>query len=118
MATIAATVVPGTTRADKNCWTATWANVTSADTCTSVALPVAGDRSVQFSGTFDSATVALHGSNDGSNYLVLTDPQANGISTTVAKIEQIEEITLHVKPVFTGGGGSQSITVTLFMVKR
>lgn len=73
----------------------------------------ASDRSVQFVGTFDSATLVLQGSNDGTNWVTLTDPQGNAISKTSAGLEQIEEITRYVRPSSSGGGGSQSVSVYL-----
>ena len=44
------------------------------------------DRSAQIVGTFDSATITIEGSNDGTNYTTLTDPQGNALSFTTAAI--------------------------------
>jgi hypothetical protein len=72
-----------------------------------------GDRTVQFTGTFDSATVVIEGANVGT-YTTLTDPQGNALSKTAAAIEQIMEIPRFVRPNSSGGAGSQSVTVTMF----
>ncbi len=98
----------------------TWTPVTNADS----AAPVSGhwgdyaDRTIQISGTFDSATVVLQGSNDDVTYAAITDPQGNAISKTSAAIEACIEGTLFVKPTFSGGGASQSLTVTLCMRRQ
>lgn len=75
--------------------------------------PDYSDRSVQITGTFDSATVVLEGSNDGTNWVTLTDPQGNAISKTSAGLEQIEEVTRYIRPKHSGGTSAESITVTV-----
>lgn len=96
-----------------------WTPLTSANAAgTPIELSGSTIRSIQFSGTFDSATIILEGSNDGTNYQTLTDPQGNAISKTSAALEQIEEATRYVRPSSSGGSGSQSITATLFLVRR
>lgn len=81
-----------------------------------VAAPMAGaaDRTVQVEGTFGGATVVFQGSNDGSNYETLTDPQGNLLSWTSGGIKQVLQLTRYVQPVTTGGGGS-SINVNLLL---
>lgn len=115
MATVTPTVTevnPGTGQA---AWKAVWALIGDSDTCVASPITLAPytDRSVQISGTFNSATVKLQGSNDGTNYLDLTDPQGNAISKTSAGLEQVEEATIYVKPV-SSGGTSSSTTVTVY----
>ena len=67
-----------------HCRLVVWAGVTSADTCAAFEGSDFSDRSVQIEGTFASATVVLKGSNDGTNYQNLTDPQGNAISKSAA----------------------------------
>jgi len=88
---------------------------------TDVGLPVAvhyalaTDRSVQVHGTFGvGGTVLIEGSNDGTNWYTLTDPQGNALSVTAAKIEAISEPTVYVRPRVTAGDGTTSLTVTIF----
>ena len=119
MADVAPTRTPMTAFNERNCHVIAWTPLTSAN-ASGEAVEMGGfsDRSIQISGTFNGATVVLQGSNDGTNYHTLTDPQGNAISFTSAdRIEQIMELTRYVKPVSTGGGGSQSLTVTIFMKK-
>lgn len=96
-------------------YTMTWTPLTAANNVGSaISLDGWADRSVQFSGTWDSATAILQGSNDGTTYFTLTDPQANAISKTADAIEQIEENVRYVRPSTSGGGGSQSLKCIVF----
>lgn len=73
------------------------------------------DRSVQFTGTFGSGgTVLFEGSNDGTNYVVLTDPQGNAITKTAASIEMVTELTRYVRPRVSAGDGTTAIVITVF----
>lgn len=71
------------------------------------------DRCIQVAGTFGSATVTVHGSNDGTNYAALRDNTGTAISITTAAIRQIGEIPTYVKPVISGGDGTQSLTIII-----
>jgi hypothetical protein len=75
--------------------------------------PWGADKSVQVAGTFGGATIVIQGSNDGTNYHTLTDPQGNAVSFTVAGIEAITENTRYIRPSLSGGDGTTSLTVTL-----
>ena len=90
-----------------------WASVTQADTFAPLKLDRAPFAySMQVAGTFGGATVVLHGSLDGSNYVPLRDAKGDAISLTAAGIVMIGDLALHLKPVATGGS-SQSLQVTL-----
>lgn len=74
------------------------------------------DRSIQFNGTFGAGgTIKLQGSNDGTNWFELTDPQGNAISKQAAGIEACVEITQFVRPFVSAGDGTTSLTATLVM---
>lgn len=94
----------------------TWADIGDSDTCAPYSIPGARDRTVQISGTFNSATIVIQGTvdSDGTNgvYATLTDPQGNAISKTSAAIEAITENTTWTKPA-TSGGSSSSVTVKI-----
>lgn len=94
-----------------------WAGLTTADADGSPAEWIQwADRCVQFNGTFGSGgTIKLQGSNDGSNWYDLADPQGNAISKTAAGIEQILEMTQYVRPFVSAGDGTTSLTATLVM---
>lgn len=97
----------------------TWEGLNHTNTTGApIMMPSWRDRSVQIVGTFDSGTVVFQGSNDGTNYVTLTDPQGNAISATSAKLEQIEEATVWVKPSISGGSGSEDVDVFLLITGR
>jgi len=117
MATIQHTVARVNTWGDDT-HIVTWAALTSADAVgSSVEMPGSSDRSVQITGTFDSATVVLQGSNDGTNWVTLTDPQGNAISKTAAALEMVQELTRYIRPSTSGGGASQNVNVIMLLKK-
>lgn len=111
MATITPTVVKAPECDDV--YIVTWV-MNDADTGTEVKLAGAADRSIQLAGTFGGATIVVAGSNDGTNFVTLTDPQGNALSKTAAAIEQIEELTRYIR-VATSGGTGTTITATLLV---
>ena len=82
----------------------TWSDVDSSDTCTAAECGWLVDKSVQISSA-SGGSIAIHGSNDGSAYVVLTDPQGNDITAlpgaTASAIEQILENTWYIQPIAT-----------------
>lgn len=93
-----------------------WTPITFAGTDVGSAFAMAqwSDRSVQVIGTFGvGGSVRWEGSNDGTNYAVLTDPQGNALDFTTAKIETVTEITAYVRPRITAGDGDTSLTVIM-----
>lgn len=75
------------------------------------------DKTVQFVGTFTGTpTIVLQGSNDGTNWETLTDPQGNAISSGVALMEAVTENPLYIRPSMSSGDGSTSVTVILLAV--
>ena len=93
----------------------TW-NLTTADpTGDLVSNPGAADRSIQFvAGTAGSATVALQGSNDGTNWIALTDGQGNAISFTASGVEMVAENMLHYRAILTTAGSGAVWTALFF----
>jgi hypothetical protein len=89
-----------------------WEALGDADTGEAVEVANFADRSIQVAGTFGSATVTVQGSNDGTNWATLNDPQGNALAVTSAKIEQILELTRYLR-VTTSGGTGTDLDVTL-----
>ena len=81
-----------------------------------IALPDHADRSVQVVGTFDDATLTMQGSNDGgTTWATLTDPQGNDIAfVNAAGLKQITEFSGLVRPLASGGSGSEDLDVYLY----
>lgn len=114
MATPAAvTARAGTVRDDS--YVVTWTGLANGENGAAVEMTGWADRSVQFTGTFSvNGTIQIEGSNDGTNYVVLTDPQGNNISKTAAALEMVTEITRYVRPRVTNGDGSTVLNCYLF----
>lgn len=96
----------------------TWSGLlaTSTDTGEPVKVLDWADYSVQFEGNFGvGGSITFEGSNDGTNFRALTDPQGNAITKTAAAIEQIEEAVRFVRPSVTAGDGATSLVATMFM---
>ncbi|HCZ47702.1 MAG TPA: hypothetical protein DCZ11_01705 [Gammaproteobacteria bacterium] len=112
-----ATITPSSVAtADVRAQVYAWAGfAASADVGAAVQVPGYRDRSVQISGTFaGSIEITIEGSNDGANYVALTDPQGNAIVKTAAAIEAISEPTRYIRPRASAGSGGAAVTVTLF----
>ena len=94
---------------------AVW-NLTTADP-TGDALSWAdwADRSVTFTGTWGGATAALEGSNDGSTWIPLADPQGTAITRTSNGIEAVLELTRYVRARLSTVGAGATIAATIMM---
>jgi len=64
------------------------------------------DKSVQVGGTLGGAAVRLQGSNDGTNWFTLTDPQGNPLSFSSPGLEAVSEATRFVRPAVVGGAAA------------
>jgi hypothetical protein len=94
----------------------TWTPLANGDTGTPLEMSGSVDRSVQVSGTFGAGgSVSIEGSNNSTNFIVLTDPQGNAITKTTASIEQVTEISRLIRPNVTAGDGTTALTVTLLV---
>jgi len=80
-----------------------WSALATGDTGAPIQGVGLSDRSVQFTGTFGGATVVLEGSNDGTNYVTLTDPAGVALSFTSAGLKQLLQITRYMRPSVSGG---------------
>ena len=112
-----ATVTPTTTdlNGDGSVLFVTWSLTSTNTDGAPVAWVQWADRSVTFTGTWGAATAALEGSNDGSTWLPITDPQGNAISKTANALEACTELTRFVRPNLTTAGSGAAITATLVL---
>ena len=115
MATIAAAIEEIKTWGD-DCHVITWTPLANGDDGQRIEMPGSADRSVQIEGTFGAGgNLRIEGSNDGTNYRPLVDPQGNALDITSAKIEQVLEIVRYIRPRVTAGDGTTSLTVTMIV---
>jgi hypothetical protein len=76
------------------------------------------DRSVTFtSSAWGGATAALEGSNDGTTWVPLTDPQGTAITRTANGIEAAVELTRFVRAKLTTAGTGATVTASIIMRK-
>ena len=108
MSTIAKDTLP--TGNDRTC-IMQWPGMAQGDDGAPITNSQYADRSFQVAGTFGGASVAIEGTNDGSNWATLTDPQGNPLTFTTAKIEMVSEATWKIRPRVIGGDGSTALTV-------
>ena len=84
-----------------------WETLTTADTASPVKVQnmqgLAG--AVQVTGTFGSATVVLQVSNDGTNYVTLSDSTGAAISLTAAGMREFSTAARFLRPSVSGGTG-------------
>lgn len=99
--------------------TVSWPNMANGDVGQAYSRYIWSDRSVQVEGTFGAAgNVAFKASIDQTNFRVINDPQGNAINITTAKIVQITEATLQIRPEVTAGDGTTSLTVSFLMLRK
>lgn len=77
--------------------------------------PMAADKSVQVTGTFNSGTVTMQGSNQNPavDWSTLHDPTGVVLTFTTAGIMAIMESPLHIRPIMTGTAGAALVNVDL-----
>ena len=96
----------------------TWANMGNADAGEALGPDGGGiafaDKTVQIvAAAYGSATIVIQGSNDGTNWFTLTNPNNDDLSFTIGnQLEAILENPLYIRPSTSGGTGTD-ITVTL-----
>jgi len=74
------------------------------------------DRSLQLAGTFGTGgTCLIEGSNDGSNYITLSDSNGNPLSLTAGAMKVITEVPRYFRPRVSAGDGTTSLNVSMLM---
>jgi hypothetical protein len=116
MATILEVKSDVSDKGDGSAISVVWTPVTEADTCRAVAMAGYSARSCHVSGTFGSATLKPSGSNTGTNFFQLTDPQGVAIALTSEGLKQVQETVTQYKPV-ASGGSAQSLTITMLFTR-
>jgi hypothetical protein len=111
-----ATIIPTTVEEQVRAAGYRWTDYSTADTAAPVKLinqeGLAG--SVQVTGTFGSATIALQISNDGTNYATLKDGVGTAITFSAAGASEFSTAALYLKPTSTGGT-ADNVTVTVIL---
>lgn len=95
----------------------TWANMKGGDVGEPATHALYQDRSVQVTGTFQGAAVAMQGTNhkpEDDLFVALTDMRGNDLNILSPKLEQIEDCTYALRPVVSGGDADTDLTVVIF----
>lgn len=95
---------------------AVWTGLLNGDTGQIISYPDYGDCTVTFEGTFGAGgSITLQGSNDGTNWYPVTDPQANAITKTSAAMEVAVDTPVYFRPNVTAGDGTTSLQCRMLM---
>ncbi len=87
-----------------------WNNLANGDVGAAIEIVDFADLTLTLSGTFGTGgTVTLKGSNDGTNYFAITDPQGNAITKTAGGIKSVNETPRYLRPEVTAGDGTTAI---------
>lgn len=93
---------------------ATWASAANGDTGQPLSYVDFGDKTFAVTGTFGvGGSVSLKGSNDGTNYFVLTDHLGNALTFTAAGMKAITENPTYIRPEVTAGDGTTALVATI-----
>lgn len=117
MAVQACTLTDVSRNGDQSVLMATWAAAAAADTFAPIKAGEYVSKSVQFSGTFNSATGVLKGSNTGANFFGLNSAAGSPISMASEALSNVLESPLYYQPTFSGGGGSQALVCSLLLIR-
>lgn len=91
-----------------------WSGLLNTDTGAMVELVDYADRTVTITGTFGvNGSITLQGSNNGTVWFPLTDPQANAITKNAAAMELIVETPRYIQPIVTNGDGTTNLAVQI-----
>lgn len=91
----------------------TWSPLTHANNAGDKRSVPGGSKTVQVTGTFDGATVLIQGSNDGTTFATLKDPNGNAVSFTAAGLKSIQDDVLWIRPSHSGGTATESLTISV-----
>ena|SRR3990167_7608547 len=89
----------------------TWVALAIGDTGEPVSLLDYPDKTVTVEGTIGGGTLTMQGSNDGTNYYSLTDPQGSAIALTAAGIKLITENPVWIRPSASGGAPTFQVRI-------
>lgn len=93
-----------------------WSAIPNGDVGQAIEVVDFSDLTVTISGTFGvGGSVTLKGSNDGTSYFALTDPQGNAITKTAGAIESVTETPRYIRPEVTAGDGTTALDVRLLI---
>lgn len=95
-----------------------WEGMTANGSGDPVSFPEHYEAYVQIVGTWDTATMVLEGSLDGTNYTTLDDIEASAISlTSGSAVLKLRDVPLKIRPTLSSVDESTDLDVYLLMVR-
>ena len=93
---------------------ALWNGLVCGENGDAIDLDGFNDNTITVTGTFNSQTVTIQGSNDGTNWFTLTDHAGSNLAFTAAGMKLITEAPKSIRPSFSGSsGGDVDIIIEL-----
>lgn len=97
---------------------AEWSSLANLEAGDRITVPQHSDKSVSITGTFGTGgSVTIQGSNDGTTWVTLHDPQGNDLTFTAANAAVIAENMMHTRPNVTAGDGTTALKVMVVGVQ-
>lgn len=92
-----------------------WEGIDAEGSGLAVELPMWPHRTVMAVGMWDSNTITIQGSMDGTNFVTLTDPLGNNAAFTDDSVLKLDQSTKYVQ-IVQASGSSVSIDVYLALM--
>ena len=96
---------------------AEWAALLSSENGDPEGLSQWDKQCVQVTGTFDTATITIQGSNDGTNWATMNDETGSALTFTAAGLKSILERPLFVRPIAGAGAGGVNVAVRILATR-
>lgn len=114
MATVKATVDWSVSN-DNSVIVLTWSGMAaSGDVGDAQSFAAYSDKTFIVTGTFTGTpTVAIEGSNDGTNWVTLSNRQGTAMTFTAAGMNTSQDRPVYVRPRMTAGSGGASVAVSV-----
>jgi hypothetical protein len=90
-----------------------WEGLTGGDTGNAVEIFGFADNTVTVTGTFDSNTLTMQGSNDGTNWFTLKDHVGSDVAFTAAGGAVIAEAPKFIRPSLDAGASADIDVIVL-----
>lgn len=113
MATLDASIEEILTRGDQG-HIVIWGPLGAGDDGAAISFVGSTRRTVQVVGTFAAnATLLIEGSNDGTNFSVLSDPHGNQLEFRSSGISTVGDLTRYIRPRTSAGDPQATVTMLL-----
>lgn len=103
-----------TTFPSKDAVQVNWSSMAKGQVSQAASIVGYSDMTIAVNGSFDTATVTVEGSNDGTNWHTLSDPLGNPLTFTAGGMKVIMENPFYIRiSVNSAGAGTTSVVASL-----